>query len=227
MKLYLASGNAHKAHEFQALADADALRGALEIVPARAPGGMPRVEEDTGTFAGNAEKKARALQAKLLRKKSNGAGCQPQSGEPRTAGPSHEVWVLADDSGLCVDVLGGGPGVESAYYAGPRADSAANLAKLVRVMRDVPDTERGAHFECVLLLLGPDGAAHIFEGRCPGRLAREPRGGSDFGYDPLFIPDGQTRTFSELSDVMKNKLSHRGRAWIKMARYLETLIRNP
>jgi XTP/dITP diphosphohydrolase len=233
MKLHLASGNAHKAREFQALADAGALRGALEIVPARAPGGMPRVEEDTGTFAGNAEKKARALREKLLREnllheKSNAACPRPPplSGQPRTAGPSHETWVLADDSGLCVDALGGGPGVESAYYAGPQGDSAANLAKLVRVMRNVPDTERGAHFKCVLLLIAPDGAAHTFEGRCPGRLAREPRGGSGFGYDPLFIPEGQTRTFSELSEAVKNKLSHRGRAWIEMARYLETLIRN-
>jgi XTP/dITP diphosphohydrolase len=224
MKLYLASGNAHKAREFQALADAGALRGTLEIVPARAPGGMPRVEEDTGTFAGNAEKKARALRKKLLREKSSGPDRQPASGEPRPAGPCHDVWVLADDSGLCVDALGGGPGVESAYYAGPRGDGAANLAKLVRVMRDVLDAERGAYFMCVLFLIGPDGAGHMFEGRCLGRLTREPRGGSGFGYDPLFVPEGYEQTFSELSEAVKNNLSHRGRAWIEMTRFLNTLI---
>lgn len=206
MKLYLASGNAHKAQEFQALVDAGALRGVFEVLPAREIGGMPRVEEDTGTFAGNAGKKARALREKLPPAFSNA-----------------DAWVLADDSGLCVDALGGAPGVESAYYAGPQGDGAANLAKLTGAMRDVPDEKRGACFVCVLYLIGPDGAEHVFEGRCPGRLAREPRGGGGFGYDPLFVPDGRERTFSELDETKKNKLSHRGRAWIEMARFLNTI----
>lgn len=206
MKLYLASGNAHKAQEFQALVDAGALRGVFEVLPAREIGGMPRVEEDTGTFAGNAGKKARALREKLPAAFSNA-----------------DAWVLADDSGLCVDALGGAPGVESAYYAGPQGDGAANLAKLTGVMRDVPDEKRGACFVCVLYLIGPDGAEHVFEGRCPGRLARVPRGGGGFGYDPLFVPDGHERTFSELDETKKNKLSHRGRAWIEMARFLNTI----
>jgi len=132
MKLYLASGNAHKAAEMNALARAGGL--ALEIVSAKAVGGMPPVVEDTGTFTGNARKKALALKAVL---------------------PS-DAWVLADDSGLCVDALGGGPGVESAYYAGPQGDGTANLTKLVEVMRGVPAEKRGAHFVCVLLLAGPD-----------------------------------------------------------------------
>ena len=131
MKLFLASGNAHKAAELQGLADAAALP--VEIVPASVAGGMPKVTEDTGTFAGNARKKALALRARLL------AG----------------AWVLADDSGLCVNALGGGPGVESAYYAGPQGNSAANLTKLVAMMRDVPDGKRGAHFICVLCVVGP------------------------------------------------------------------------
>src|SRR3954470_24532873 len=114
MKFYLASGNAHKVAELQSLADASKMP--IEIVSARAVGGMPAVVEDTGTFVGNARKKAEALRSKL------------------PAGS----WALADDSGVCVDALGGAPGVESAYYAGPQGDSAANLAKLVRVMRDVP-----------------------------------------------------------------------------------------
>jgi XTP/dITP diphosphohydrolase len=127
MKLYLASGNAHKAQEFQALADAGELRGALEVLPAAAIGGMPRVEEDTGTFAGNAAKKARALWEKLRNTASRPVydiGSQPanvaQAAEPAVPsapGSQHvpnTCWVLADDSGWCVDTLNGGPGVESA-----------------------------------------------------------------------------------------------------------------
>jgi XTP/dITP diphosphohydrolase len=205
MKLFLASGNTHKAQEFQALADASGLP--LEILSAKTIGGMPQVEEDTGTFTGNARKKARALREKI--------DALPGSG---FAG----AWVMADDSGLCVDALGGGPGVESAYYAGPQGDGAANLAKLVAATRDTPDGERGAHFVCVLLLIAPDGAEHAFEGRCHGRLAREPRGAGGFGYDPVFIPDGHRQTLSELGDAVKNRLSHRGRAWASAAEFLAT-----
>ena len=205
MKLCLASGNAHKAQEFQQLADAGKLRGALRIVSAReACGGMPQVVEDTGTFVGNARKKARALHEKLQNT------------------PGH-WWVMSDDSGLCVDALGGAPGVESAYYAGPQADSAANLAKLVRAMRRVPVENRAAHFICVLLIISPEGAEHIFEGRCHGRLALEPRGGGGFGYDPLFMPDGFEKTFSELGEPEKNTLSHRARAW----KQAEAFLKNP
>lgn len=193
MKLFLASGNSHKAAELQALAFAGGLE--VEIVSARAVGGMPDVAEDTGTFVGNARKKALALRTKL---------------------PA-EAWALADDSGLCVDALGGAPGVESAYYAGPQGDGAANLQKLVAVMRDVPDARRGAHFVCVLLLRGPDGAEIIFEGRCAGHLQPEPRGGAGFGYDPIFVPAGHTLSFSELGEAVKNGLSHRARAWALLA----------
>src|SRR6476646_9536631 len=105
MRFYLASGNAHKVAELQALAVASQLD--VEIVSAHAVGGMPAVAEDTGTFAGNARKKAIALRAKL----------------------PPEAWALADDSGVCVDALDGGPGVDSAYYAGPEGDARAHLAK--------------------------------------------------------------------------------------------------
>ena len=192
MKLYLASGNAHKVQEFQALADADGL--ALEVVSAKAAGGMPAVVEDAGTFVGNATKKARALKAVL----------------------PPDAWVLADDSGLCVDALGGAPGVESAYYAGPQGNSAANLARLVQVMRDVPAERRGAHFVCVLVLIDGKGRERVFEGRCDGRLLREPRGGGGFGYDPLFVPDGYEKSLAEIGEAEKNQLSHRGRAWKKL-----------
>lgn len=199
MKLYLASGNAHKAEEMNALARASALD--VEIVSAKAVGGMPPVVEDAGTFTGNARKKARALQAAL------------------PAG----AWVLADDSGLCVDALGGGPGVESAYYAGPQGDGAANLRKLVETMRGVPAEKRGAHFVCMLVLVGPGGAEVVCEGLCDGALSDAPRGGAGFGYDPLFVPTGYALSFAELGDAVKNTLSHRGRAWAGLAEQLRGL----
>ncbi len=198
MKLYLASGNAHKASEMNALAQASGL--AVEIVSAKSVGGMPAVVEDTGTFTGNARKKALGFKAVL----------------------PPDAWVLADDSGLCVDELGGGPGVESAYYAGPQGDGAANLRKLVDVMRAVPAERRGAHFVCVLLLAGPEGEEHVFEGRCVGALSDAPKGGAGFGYDPLFVPRGHTESFAELGDAVKNRLSHRGRAWSQLAAWLRS-----
>lgn len=191
--IHLATGNAHKARELQILADASAI--AVKIVPAAA---MPPVEEDTGTFVGNARKKAVALQAVL------------------PAG----AWVLADDSGVCVDALGGAPGVESAYYAGPQGDPAANLRKLTEVMRDVPTGHRIACFYCVLALRGPDGVEEIFEGRCTGVLCAEPAGGNGFGYDPLFVPDGFTQTYAQIGDTEKNRISHRAQAWTKLAAWL-------
>ncbi|OHE88673.1 MAG: non-canonical purine NTP pyrophosphatase, RdgB/HAM1 family [Verrucomicrobia bacterium RIFCSPLOWO2_12_FULL_64_8] len=201
MKLYLASGNAHKAREFQALADQGALP--VAIVPAAEAGGMPAVTEDAGSFAGNALKKARALRDRL-----------PPGG-----------WALADDSGLCVDALEGGPGVESAYYAGPRASGAENLAKLVSVLRELPEERRTAHFVCVLALAGPGGEEHVFKGRCDGRLRREPAGTGGFGYDPVFVPEGFDRTFAELGDEAKNTVSHRRRAWAELAAWLHENLR--
>ena len=198
MKLFLASGNVHKAAELQGLADAAAL--GIEIVSARAVGGMPAVAEDTGTFVGNARQKAQALRAKL---------------------PA-DAWVLADDSGLCVAELGGGPGVESAYYAGPQGDAAANLAKLVSRMGGVPAGRRGAHFVCVLVVAGPGGAEHVFEGQCVGRLSEAPRGGAGFGYDPLFVPEGHGASFAELGDAVKATLSHRARAWAELAAWVRS-----
>ena len=192
-QIHLATGNAHKVQEMQRLADASGLP--IKIVAAVK---MPPVEEDTGTFIGNARKKAAALRATL----------------------PPDAWVLADDSGVCVDALGGAPGVESAYFAGPQHDAKANLNKLVEVMRDVPAGRRGASFNCVLVLLGPGGVEHVSEGRCTGVLSREPVGGAGFGYDPIFIPDGFDRTYAQLSEAEKNKISHRGRAWRGMAEWL-------
>ncbi len=196
MTFYLASGNAHKAAELQALAAASALPVAVRS--ARELGGMPAVEEDTGSFVGNARKKAQALRPLL------------------PAG----AWALADDSGVCVDALGGAPGVESAYYAGPQADPAANLARLVAEMRGVPPARRGAHFRCVLVALGPAGEEQVFDGACAGRLLDAPQGGAGFGYDPLFVPAGFTQSYAELGDEVKNRISHRARAWAALAAWI-------
>lgn len=200
MRLYLASGNAHKVAEFQELARSSGLP--IEIASARAAGGMPAVNEDAGTFVGNATKKSLALLHAL-----------PEPG-----------WVLADDSGLCVDALNGEPGVESAYYAGPQGDPAANLRKLVEQLRGVPPERRGAAFHCVLVLAGPSGSVRSFGGQCRGTLRETPAGGAGFGYDPLFVPEGETRTFAEMPEAEKNQLSHRARAWAGLARHLGALV---
>lgn len=200
-RFYLASNNAHKAAEFAALAQVSGLP--VTIASAREIGGMPPVTEDAGSFVGNARKKARALHARLA------------AGTTRA-----EAGVIADDSGLCVDVLDGGPGVESAYYAGPAGDPAANLARLVEVMRDVPDERRGAHFMCVLFVITAAGEELIFEGVCGGSLRREPRGSAGFGYDPLFVPDGFAQTYAELGEAVKNRISHRARAWARLAEWV-------
>jgi XTP/dITP diphosphohydrolase len=194
-RIYLATGNAHKVQEFQQLAEVSALD--VEFIR---PSVMPVVIEDVGTFIGNARKKALALKSVL---------------------PA-DTWVLADDSGLCVDALAGRPGVESAYFAGPEGNPSANLAKLVDVMKDVPTGTRGAHFVCVLVLLGPEGIEYVCEGRCYGILRRMPGGNGGFGYDPLFIPDGFERTYAELSETEKNKISHRGRAWLILVEKLNS-----
>lgn len=196
--IYLASGNAHKVAEMGALATRDGL--GVEILSAKALGGMPSVEEDTGTFVGNARKKARALWEKT---------------------PKGSV-VLADDSGVCVDYLGGAPGVESAYFAGPQGDSAANLRKLTEVMRGVPAGRRGAKFYCLLFLIDGAGAEHVFEGECTGTLLDEPRGGAGFGYDPLFVPEGFAQSYAELGDEVKSRLSHRARAWAGLSAWWRT-----
>ncbi len=191
--IYLASGNAHKVAEMGALAERDGL--GVQILSAKALGGMPPVVEDTGSFLGNARKKARALWEQA---------------------PPGSV-VLADDSGVCVEHLGGGPGVESAYFAGPQGDAAANLRKLAEVMRGVPAERRGAKFYCLLLLIDEAGAEHVFEGECRGVLLEEPRGGAGFGYDPLFVPEGHARSYAELGEEVKGRISHRARAWAKLA----------
>jgi len=185
MKLVLASGNPGKLKEFGALlADSG-----FDVVP-QGQFGIDDVEETGLTFVENALLKARhAARA---------------SGLP----------ALADDSGLCVDHLGGAPGLYSARYSGGHGDAVANNAKLLHALAGVPDERRGAFFIGVLVLLrhAEDPAPLIAEGRWYGRILTEGRGTGGFGYNPVFLPDGYTQSVAEMDDALKNRLSHRGQA---------------
>jgi XTP/dITP diphosphohydrolase len=169
--------------------------------------GLPDVIEDAPTFEGNAIKKATEL--------------------ARASGHM----TLGDDSGLLVDALGGAPGVLSARYAGVDGpgQAAANVAKLLAALDAVPDAARTARFRCVLALADPRGALGerdvlLAEGTCEGAILRAPRGGGGFGYDPIFVPRGETRTMAELPSDAKDRVSHRGAACALMrARLLDYL----
>ena len=204
-RLVLATRNEHKVRELrQILADLVAELD-LEVVGADDVDGAPDVPETEVTFLGNARLKATALAA--------------ATGLP----------TVADDSGLAVEVLGGAPGVFSARWSGttagadaPRAvRDAANLRLLLEQVEDVPDEHRAAAFVCAAVVALPDGRAEGVEGRVEGHLVREPRGSNGFGYDPVFVPAGDTRTLAEYSDVEKNAISHRGNAF----RALEPVLR--
>jgi XTP/dITP diphosphohydrolase len=131
--------------------------------------------------------------------------------------------VIADDSGIEAADLGGAPGIYSARYAGVGASDEVNLAKLLREV-DAAGGERRAAYACALALIDADGAEHVFEARCEGRLLAAPRGSGGFGYDPAFVPDDtgpeDQRTFSELSAAEKHRISHRGRAARMLAGHL-------
>jgi XTP/dITP diphosphohydrolase len=161
----------------------------------------PEVIEDAETFAGNARKKASELARALA------------------------VWVLADDSGLAVDALGGAPGVFSARYAGEPTNDEANNRKVLEALAETADDRRGAAFHCALALADPSGTIRLeAEGICRGRLTREIRGPAGFGYDPLFLILEYHKTFGELSPLVKHQLSHRARAFALLRRRVERMI---
>ncbi|NMA93052.1 MAG: XTP/dITP diphosphatase [Clostridiales bacterium] len=126
---------------------------------------------------------------------------------------------IGDDSGLCVDALGGAPGVHSARYAGEHGNDAANRTKLLEEMRGI--SERGAHFECCIALCFPKSKTIVARGICSGTIAEEERGSGGFGYDSLFVPEGYSETFAELPEEIKNLISHRGRALQELEKLLE------
>jgi XTP/dITP diphosphohydrolase len=139
----------------------------------------------------------------------------------QAAGQATGMAAIADDSGIAASALGGRPGVRSARYAGEGASDEENLAKLLREVPD--DGDRAVAYVCALAFVGPDGATRVFEGRCAGTLAHEPRGSGGFGYDPAFVPadrdDG--RTMAELTPEEKDAISHRGRAARALLQWLD------
>lgn len=197
MRVVLATHNPHKVAEFQQIVAR--VRPDLEVVAYDGPEPV----EDGVTFADNALVKARAASA--------------HTGLP----------ALADDSGICVDVLGGSPGVFSAYWAGQRKDAAANLDLLLDQLRDIADPHRTAHFTSTIALVTPGGDEQVVTGIWPGRLAHRASGGGGFGYDPIFVPDGQPagseRTVGEFTDEEKQVQSHRARAFENLAPLLADL----
>jgi XTP/dITP diphosphohydrolase len=186
--LLVATRNRHKLAEIRAILG---LPGVRLLDLGQFPGLFP-VREDGRTFRANAVRKARALAA--------------QTG----------LWALADDSGLEVRALDGAPGVRSARFAGEPCDDVANNRKLIGLLRGLSD--RRARFRCALALSDPHGEVRTVEGRCDGRVLRRTRGRHGFGYDPLFVPNGFTRTFAELAPGVKNRVSHRGMALRRGAR---------
>ncbi|MFI0422118.1 RdgB/HAM1 family non-canonical purine NTP pyrophosphatase [Spongiactinospora sp. 9N601] len=132
--------------------------------------------------------------------------------------------AVADDSGLCVDALNGMPGVFSARWSGRHGDDAANLDLLLAQIGDVPDGRRGGHFACAAALALPSGQERVVEGTLEGVIIDAPRGSGGFGYDPIFVPKGETRTTAELSPAEKDAISHRGRAFRALAPVVSELL---
>jgi XTP/dITP diphosphohydrolase len=195
-RLVLATRNAHKVEELRRiLAPYD-----VELVGLDAFPDVADVAETGATFADNAVLKARAVAA------------------------ATGLVAVADDSGLEVAALNGMPGVLSARWAGRHGDDDANLQLVLAQVGDVPDARRAAAFVCAAAAVTPDGRELVVQGRLPGTLTREPRGRNGFGYDPIFVPEGEHRTTAEMTAEEKDAISHRGRAFRALAPRLAELV---
>ncbi|MGW1076829.1 RdgB/HAM1 family non-canonical purine NTP pyrophosphatase [Streptomyces sp. NPDC002537] len=197
-RLILATRNANKVGELRAILAAAGLD--VELVGADAYPGIPDVKETGVTFAENALLKAHTL--------------------ARATG----LPAIADDSGLCVDVLNGAPGIFSARWAGAHGDDKANLDLLLAQLGDIAEEHRGAHFACAAALALPDGTERVVEGRLEGMLRHAPSGTGGFGYDPILQPLGETRTCAELTADEKNAISHRGKAFRELVPVVRELL---
>ena len=197
-EVVLATRNAHKVEELaRILRDA---RLEVTLVGLDAFPDAPDVAETGRTFQENALLKARSIAA--------------ATGLP----------AVADDSGLCVDALNGMPGLLSARWSGRHGDDAANLDLVLAQVSDVPDEHRGAAFVCAAAVALPDGRSDVVAGRLEGRLTRERLGTGGFGYDPVFVPDGERRTTAEMTPAEKDAISHRGRAFRGLVPVLRRLL---
>ncbi|AQZ66157.1 Nucleoside 5-triphosphatase RdgB (dHAPTP, dITP, XTP-specific) [[Actinomadura] parvosata subsp. kistnae] len=194
MKIVLATCNAGKIAELRRILTGFDIVG-LEEFPA-----IGEIAETGVTFEENALIKAHAV--------AQGSGLP----------------AVADDSGLCVDVLNGMPGVFSARWAGRHGDDRANLELLLAQVSDVPSDKLTAYFACAAALALPSGESRVVEGTLPGGLVRTPRGSGGFGYDPIFVPEGESRTTAELTPEEKDAISHRGRAFRALAPIVRDLL---
>jgi XTP/dITP diphosphohydrolase len=225
--LLLATRNAHKVGEIRAILGDNFRCLTLDDFI-----GVPQVDENADSFAGNATKKAVELAHWLA-----------QDDTKFQTRNSKLEFVLADDSGLKVDALNGAPGVYSARFAAMdsgkpgNSPDAGNNAKLLRLLEKIPTEKRTARFRCVIALttipiarvesaspvcFADEFETQIFDGVCRGKIISSPRGQNGFGYDPLFVPDGYEQTFAELGDDVKNKISHRAMALEKLQKFLTT-----
>ncbi|WP_432495140.1 RdgB/HAM1 family non-canonical purine NTP pyrophosphatase [Kineococcus gypseus] len=197
-RVVLATRNAHKVGELRAVLAP--LLPDVQVLGVGDFADVPEVAETGVTFEENALLKARAVAA------------------------ATGVVAVADDSGIAVDVLGGSPGVFSALWAGRHGDDAANLRLLLAQVVDVPERHRGASFVCAAALAAPGGEEHVVRGELRGRLSTAPAGAGGFGYDPVFVPEGSTRTLAEHGAEEKNAISHRGRAFGALAPLLAAVL---
>jgi XTP/dITP diphosphohydrolase len=201
-RVVLATRNPHKVDELRRiLAESQLTVEVLDLAGAAAElGVVPEVAETGVSFVENAMLKAHAV--------------AQATGLP----------AISDDSGLCVDVMGGSPGVFSARWSGAHGDDTANLELLLSQLDEVPDDKRTAWFACAAVLALPDGRERIAEGRLVGTVLRERRGSNGFGYDPIFSPDGHDNTLAELTDEAKDAISHRGRALAELVRRIPEIL---
>ncbi len=198
MELWIASSNTGKIKEFQNLLYN---HPAIQVHTQNEISSFTSPEENGDSFIANARIKARALRS-----------------------VKHEQWVVADDSGLEVVGLGNLPGIHSARYAGPKARDSENIAKLMKMMQIRNVTDRTAQFRTAIVAFTPTGEEMIFEGLLKGKIAAKVAGLHGFGYDPIFIPDGQTRTLAELEPGYKNQNSHRALAFKQFMEKFKTLV---
>lgn len=195
MKLIFATHNPGKFQEMrELLAELE-----VAVLSADDAGVTEDPEEDGRTFEENALKKARFV-----------------------AGQTKE-WAVADDSGICIDALNGAPGVETARWAGDREKLVSHT---LEKMKNIPEGKRQATFYSVVALVSPDGDEHVFKGEVHGRLATTPRGTAlpKLPYDVIFIPDGYEQTFAEMPAELKNSISHRGRAFAELKKFLQSIV---
>jgi XTP/dITP diphosphohydrolase len=198
-KLVLATRNSGKIIEFRRILE-EIAPGAVELISVDQFPDLVDVEETGSTFEENSLLKARYTSM--------------ATGLP----------AIADDSGLCIDALGGAPGIFSARWAGKHGDDQANLEKVLEQLKDVPEEKRGAHFLCVASLVLPDGREHVSEGRFDGSILRSAVGTNGFGYDPIFQPNGLAISSAQMSAEEKDLVSHRGKSLRLIAPHVIRLL---